>query len=111
MAPEQHLWELQLVQEREGAALGATGSLALYDSPGWRIMRHDYLSTSAAPSVNIRYFGFGATSPQCIGVAYVLLPDRLNLYLSTPLVEGEAMDAFAGELGKTIDELEGLLAQ
>jgi carnitine O-acetyltransferase len=110
-APEQHLWELQLVQKREGASLGATGSMALYDSPGWRIMRHDYLSTSAAPSVNIRYFGFGATSPQCIGVAYVLLPDRLNLYLSTPLVEGEAMHSFAGELSKAIDELQGLLAQ
>ena len=49
-APEQHLWELQLVQQREGAALGATGSMALYDSPGWRILRHDYLSTSAGPS-------------------------------------------------------------
>jgi carnitine O-acetyltransferase len=110
-APEQHLWELQLVQQREGASLGATQPLALYDSPGWRVMRHDYLSTSAAPSVNIHYFGFGATSPQCIGVAYVLLPDRLNLYLSTPLVEGEAMHAFAGELGKAIDELHGLLAQ
>jgi carnitine O-acetyltransferase len=110
-APEQHLWELQLVQQREGASLGATEPLALYDSPGWRIMRHDYLSTSAAPSVNIHYFGFGATSPQCVGVAYVLLPDRLNLYLSTPLVEGDAMHAFAGELGKAIDELQGLLAQ
>ena len=109
-APEQHLWELQLIQKREGASLGASAPLALYDSPGWRVMRHDYLSTSAAPSVNIRYFGFGATSPQCIGVAYVLLPDRLNLYLSTPLVEGEAMHAFAGELGKAIDELQGLLA-
>jgi carnitine O-acetyltransferase len=112
-APEQHLWELQLIQKREGVALGAhaTEPLALYESPGWRIMRHDYLSTSAAPSVHIRYFGFGATSPQCIGVAYVLLPDRLNLYLSTPLGEGEAMHAFAGELGKAIDELQGLLAQ
>jgi carnitine O-acetyltransferase len=110
-APEQHLWELQLIQKREGESLGATAPLALYDSPGWLVMRHDYLSTSAAPSVNIRYFGFGATSPQCIGVAYVLLPDRLNLYLSTPLVEGDAMHAFAGELGKAIDELQGLLAQ
>jgi carnitine O-acetyltransferase len=110
-APEQHLWELQLIQKREGESLAATAPLALYDSPGWLVMRHDYLSTSAAPSVNIRYFGFGATSAQCIGVAYVLLPDRLNLYLSTPLVEGDAMHAFAGELGKAIDELQGLLAQ
>jgi len=41
----------------------------------------------------------------------VLLPDRLNLYLSTPLAESDAMQAFAAELGKAIDELQGLLAQ
>jgi carnitine O-acetyltransferase len=110
-APEQHLWELQMIQRRQGDELGATEPLALYDSPGWVVMRHDYLSTSAAPSANIRYFGFGATSPQCIGVAYALLPDQLNLYLSTPLSEGAAMHAFAGELRKAIDELEGLLAR
>jgi carnitine O-acetyltransferase len=109
-APEQHLWELQLIQKRAGAALGVTEPLALYESPGWRIMRDDYLSTSSAPSVNISYFGFGATSPQCIGIAYVLLPDRLNLYLSTPRSVGDAMHAFAAELGKALDEMQALLA-
>ena len=63
-APEQHLWELQLIQQRRGAELGVTEPLALYDSPGWLIMRDDYLSTSSAPSVNIQYFGFGSTSDQ-----------------------------------------------
>ena len=58
--------------------------MALFESPGWVIMRNDYLSTSSAPSPNIRYFGFGSTSPQCIGVAYVLLPGPLHVHLSTP---------------------------
>ena len=56
-------------------------------------MRDDYLSTSSAPSENIQYFGFGSTSSRCIGVAYVLLPDRFNLYLSTPPPVAEQMDA------------------
>ena len=111
-APEQHLWELQLIQRRQGASLepGATEPLALYDSPGWRVMRDDYLSTSSAPSVHIQYFGFGATSTKCIGVAYVLLPDRLNVYLSTPEAVAPEMVAFADELRRAITELQGLLA-
>jgi carnitine O-acetyltransferase len=105
-APEQHLWELQLLAQRTGIA----EPTALYESPGWLVMRDDYLSTSSAPSKNIQFFGFGSTSPQCIGVAYVLLPDRLNLYLSTPAHVAEQMHDFARELTAAMAELQALLA-
>lgn len=72
-------------------------------------MRDDYLSTSSAPSANIQYFGFGSTSSHCIGVAYVLLPDRVNLYLSTPRPVAEHMYAFAEDLTVAVYELEDLL--
>ncbi|WP_084264684.1 choline/carnitine O-acyltransferase [Actinomadura macra] len=108
-APEQHLWELQLIQQRRGAELGVTGPLPLFDSPGWVTMRDDYLSTSSAPSVHIRYFGFGSTSEQCIGVAYVLLADSFNVYLSTPEPVADAMHVFARELRGAIRELQDLL--
>ncbi|MFR9728913.1 choline/carnitine O-acyltransferase [Saccharopolyspora sp. MS10] len=109
-APEQHLWELQWIQRRRGAELGVTEPLALYDSPGWTIMRDDYLSTSSAPSRNIQHFGFGSTSGKCIGVAYVLLPDQLHVYLSTPLAVSGGMYAFADHLRAALRELEDLLA-
>ncbi|MFG2085330.1 MULTISPECIES: choline/carnitine O-acyltransferase [unclassified Spirillospora] len=109
-APEQHLWELQLIQKRRGAELGVTGPLPLFESPGWVTMRDDYLSTSSAPSVNIRYFGFGSTSEQCVGVAYVLLPDRFNAYLSTPRPVADAMQTFADRLRDAVRELRELLA-
>jgi carnitine O-acetyltransferase len=112
-APEQHLWELQLIQERRGDELGVgldqVGPLAIYDSPGWRIMRDDHLSTSSAPSVNIRHFGFGATSDRCIGIAYALLPDRLNIYLSTPRAVADRMHRFAAEVPRALDEIQALL--
>ncbi|WP_054813089.1 choline/carnitine O-acyltransferase [Nocardia arizonensis] len=109
-APEQHLWELQWIQRRRGAELGVTEPLPLYDSPGWTVMRDDYLSTSSAPSVNITFFGFGSTSPTCIGIAYVLLPDRWNLYLATPESVADQMHAFAGHLRTAVADLEALLA-
>lgn len=105
-APEQHLWELQLIAKRGGA----TSFPALYESPGWLIMRDDYLSTSSAPSVNVQFFGFGSTSPQCIGVAYVLLPDHLNIYLSTPRIVGAEMHKFLDELSTAVRQLRQLLA-
>jgi carnitine O-acetyltransferase len=109
-APEQHLWELELVQRRRGAELGVTEQPALYRTPGWLTMRDDYLSTSSAPSANIQYFGFGSTSSRCIGVAYVLLPERFNIYLSTPLAVADQMGTFADRLREAVGELRELLA-
>ncbi|MFF0595018.1 choline/carnitine O-acyltransferase [Streptomyces antibioticus] len=107
--PEQHLWELELIQRRRGSELGVTEQPALYRTPGWLTMRDDYLSTSSAPSVNIQYFGFGSTSSQCIGVAYVLLPERFNLYLSTPMAVAAQMQTFADRLREAMAELRELL--
>lgn len=98
-APEQHLWELQ----RRGA------DLALYDSPGWRIMRDDHLSTSAVPSPHITYWGFGSTSQRCIGVGYAMMPGRFDLYLSTPRTVRDQMLAYAAHLREAVRELEELL--
>ncbi|MEN8655429.1 choline/carnitine O-acyltransferase [Streptomyces sp. 21So2-11] len=109
-APEQHLWELELIQRRRGTDLGVSEQPALYRTPGWLKMRDDYLSTSSAPSANIQYFGFGATSTKCIGIAYVLLPDRFNLYLSTPKPVAAQMLTFADRLGEAVAELRELLA-
>jgi carnitine O-acetyltransferase len=104
-APEQHLWELQLLGRRQGVSW----SPALYSSPGWTRMRDDYLSTSSCPSANVQYFGFGATSTHCIGVAYVLLPERFNVYLSTPAAVEKAMAGFASGLGAALSEMAALL--
>ncbi len=108
-APEQHLWELQLIQRRRGAELGATEPMALYDSPGWTVMRNDYLSTSSVPSPAVQYFGFGSTSPTCIGVGYALMNDRFDIYLSTPRTVGDQMRVFADRLREALAELQDLL--
>ncbi|MEQ3551898.1 choline/carnitine O-acyltransferase [Pseudonocardia nematodicida] len=109
-APEQHLWELEWIQRRRGAELGATDPMPVFDSPGWTIMRDDWLSTSSAPSENVRWFGFGSTASRCIGVAYVLLPHRFHVHLSTPADQAEGMHAFARELRVAVTELRALLA-
>jgi carnitine O-acetyltransferase len=91
-------------------AFRATQPFALYDTPGWRIMRNDYLSTSAVPSPSVQFLGFGSTSSECIGLAYVLRPHRLNIYLSTPRPEAAGMFAFVENLSAAVQELQDLLA-
>src|SRR5262249_36380700 len=110
-APEQHLWELELLQRRWGAALGVPEPLGLYESPGWLKMRADCLSTSSTrPSPNIQYGGFGPTGSRCIGVAYMLFPDRLNVHLSAPGGIGNEMRMFADKLTEAVRELQDLLS-
>jgi carnitine O-acetyltransferase len=105
LAPEQHLWELQLIDKRRGG----TASPALYDSPGWLVMRDDHLSTSAVPSPHVRFWGFGSTSEKCIGVGYAMMPGRFDLYLSTPRAVADQMGVFAAALVEAVRELEELL--
>ncbi len=104
-APEQHLWELQMLARRRGEPEPP----ALYDSPGWRILRDDFLSTSSVPSPRVQYFGFGSTSPTCIGVGYGLQADRFDLFLSTPASVRGQMEAFADRLHEAVAELVELL--
>ena len=105
-APEQHLWELQMIATRRGEP-----SPPLFDSPGWRILRDDHLSTSSVPSPHVRYWGFGSTSTHCVGVGYALMPTRFDLYLSTPRSVAAAMEAFAAELPVAVAEMEALLGE
>jgi carnitine O-acetyltransferase len=105
-APEQHLWELQLIHQLRGG----TAALPLHDSPGWLVMRDDHLSTSAVPSPHVRFWGFGSTSEKCIGVGYAMMPGRFDLYLSTPRAVAGQMGVFAAALVDAVRELEELLS-
>lgn len=108
-APEQHLWQLQLLAQERGAALGTGDDFSLFSSPGWLKMRNDYLSTSSAPSDNITVFGFGATSEQCIGVAYLVRNNSIKAYLSTPSAVAEHMHVFAQNLQIAFKDMAELL--
>ncbi len=108
-APEQHLWEMLNIYIAEKEQLGITEDLPLFETPGWTKVRHDYLSTSSAPSNNIVYFGFGSTSSECIGIGYVLDADELRFYLSIPREHEAQLAIFAENLRVSFVELAELL--
>jgi carnitine O-acetyltransferase len=108
-APEQHLWELMLVQKRRGKALDVTEDLTLFTSPGWLKMRHDYLSTSSLMSHCVTYFGFGSTSTDCIGVGYAVRSDGFYAYLCTGKAGAIHLANFATNLRGAMLEICDLL--
>ncbi|BDT95081.1 carnitine O-acetyltransferase [Nocardia sputorum] len=103
-APERHLAELLRIQRQRGDA-----PHALYESPGWRILRDDYLSTSAVSSVHVRYFGFGPTTDRCIGIGYIVKPGGFDMFLSAPRIIEADMRLFAQAMSVVIPELCELL--
>lgn len=107
-APEQHLWELELRRCRDGGR--PEDAPDLYRSPGWHRLRDDHLSTSSVACAGASFFGFGPTGPRCIGVAYAVLPDRVNLYLSAPRSIVGELRAFVDHLGPALEEMWHLLA-
>jgi carnitine O-acetyltransferase len=108
-APEQHLWELMLIQKRRGTALDVAEDLTLFTSPGWLKMRHDYLSTSSLMSDVVTYFGFGSTSTDCIGVGYAVRSDGFYAYLCTGKPSATYLANFAANLRNAMLEIGDVL--
>jgi carnitine O-acetyltransferase len=109
-APEQYLAELRRIWQERGAELGLAHEPDLYRSPGWLIMREDYLSTVCAPSASIGYLGFGPSGGRGISAGCALLPERLNVYLTAPGRLAGPLAAFAAELRRAVPELTDLLS-
>lgn len=104
---ERHLWTIQQLQLQRGEDGGE--GLALYRSPGWPALRDDCLSTSSTPARHIRFCAFAPTGPRCIGIAYMVLPDRLGLHLSAPRARSGELQEFVDRLQGVVGELQDLL--
>lgn len=73
-------------------------------------MRSDHLSTSSVPCRPVRLWGFGSTGPDCIGIGYILLPERIDLHLHAPRSLAEVQERFVQELAGALEDLTELLA-
>lgn len=56
---ERHLFALYKIYEKYGKELGIQNKPKLYDSPGYKILKHDFIGTSGVCFENISIFGFG----------------------------------------------------
>ena len=64
-------------------------------------------STGAFP---VQRGGIEPPSGQCIGIGYMLLPERFNLHLSTPRPVADEMHRFTAKLCEAIGEMQTVIA-
>ena len=82
---ERHLFALYKMYEKYGNQLGISSPPKLYDSPGYKQLKHDFISTSGVGFESIRLFGFGPVVDDGYGIGYVIKDDEINVSLSTKI--------------------------
>ena len=71
--------------EKYGDELGIQNTPKLYDSPGYKLLKHDFISTSGIGLESICLFGFGPVVEDGYGIGYVINNDKINVTLSTKI--------------------------
>lgn len=82
---ERHLFVLYKLYEIYGDELGIHNPPKLYDSPGYKLLTHDFFSTSGVSFESISLFGFGPVVEDGYGIGYVINNDKINVSLSTQI--------------------------
>lgn len=102
---ERHLYGLKQIQKRFGKELGVTELPALFHDPGYRALRHDFLSTSNMSSPLVHSCAFGPVVKDGYGIFYLLLADRIGINLSSDSSNSASAKELVLQLAKALIEL------
>ena len=102
---ERHLYGLKQIQKRFGKELGVTELPALFHDPGYRALRHDFLSTSNMSSPLVHSCAFGPVVKDGYGIFYLLLADRIGINLSSYSSNSASAKELLRQLVKVLKEL------
>lgn len=83
---ERHLFALFKMYEKYGSELDIQNEPALYVSVGYKLLKHDYMSTSGISLESICLFGFGPVVEDGYGIGYVINDQTINIALSTKIL-------------------------
>ncbi len=78
---ERYLFVLHKMYEQHGEELGIFQLPALFESPGYKHLTHDFISTSNASNEAITLFGFGPVTRDGYGVGYVIKNRSIHVTL------------------------------
>lgn len=107
---ERHLYGLKQIQRRFGKELGVTELPALFNDPGYRTLRHDFLSTSNMSSPLVHSCAFGPVVKDGYGIFYLLLADRIGINLSSYSSNSASAKELVQQLVKALKELRDIAA-
>ena len=108
-APEQHLWQLEIISKKNSDIKIIDKDLELFSSAGWRNMRDDYISTTSVGSKFVNMIGFMTSSKKCIGVAYSINRSNIEIYISGFKDSQYKPNEFSNNLRESIDDMVDIL--
>lgn len=110
LGAERHVAGLQAMFELRGKELGLDSEPALFTDAGWRLLKHDALSTSGIGAPFIRWFGFPPVARDGFGVGYAPGADRAGVavtrFLDNPHTPEAFLDAFSQASSALLSALE-----
>ncbi len=110
LGAERHLYGLKQIQRRFGKELGITELPALFHDPGYRTLRHDFLSTSNMSSPLVHSCAFGPVVKDGYGIFYLLLADRIVINLSSYSSNSASAKELVRQLVKALQEMHDIAA-
>lgn len=94
MGVDRHLLGLKSMFFRFGEDLGIKSIPKLFESPGYRKLCHNTISTSTSGHSGLDLCGFGPVVDDGFGVRYLTKPDEINFNLSSRTSNSNDLDKF-----------------
>ncbi|MBN1332329.1 MAG: choline/carnitine O-acyltransferase [Synergistales bacterium] len=91
---DRHFLGLKNMYYLFGEELGISELPSFFNSPGYRMLCHNTLSTSTSSYAGLSLCGFGPVVEDGFGVRYLTRPDQMNFNLSSKVKLKEDLDRF-----------------
>lgn len=105
---ERHMFALYKMYEKYGKELGIQNTPKLFNSSGYKLLKHDFISTSGTSFESICLFGFGPVVEDGYGIGYVINNEKINVTLSTKISNKDKGIEFLNNLNNTFQLLVSL---
>ena len=111
LGPERHMSGLNAMYAMYAGAANGAGLVKpeIFEDEGYRVLRHDTLSTSSATAACIDYFGFGPTVADGLGIGYGLKADALHMMVSSYEKSGVTADIFLDAMEEAAEKFLAIL--
>ena len=109
--PERHLTGMQAMLARSGKHLGKDEDI--FSSEGYRLLKHDTLSTSGMSLATMSFACFGPVAEDGFGISYNIGPEGINVSVTSvsPANSSEECEKLIQGLGAALEDLSKVLSE
>lgn len=106
---ERHLTGLMAMYDIFGKELGIENKPKIFETDGYKLLKHDKISTSGLGYESVKVFGFGPVVEDGFGVGYSIKKDSISVCLSTKIPNREHFERIIKCFPKNVEILRNIL--